>query len=329
MVRNTPVDDRGALDARKRSRRARWRCSARSTATACGWSACPASASNCAAARTSRRPATSDRSSIVAESGVAAGVRRIEALTGTGAVALSAGAARGAARGSSTRCTSHREQAVEAIERLQSDAKKLAREVSQLKTKLAMGGGGATAGRRHGRRRRRQAGAPEGRRPRQGCAARARRFAESADPERRRRHRVGERRQGADGRRGDARSDIARQGGRDREGARADRRRRRRRAAGLRGSRRQAPGEDRRDARRCPGRDPVVCWAESRAWTTGSDPVCEILSKSAESANVHAAAPNIASDSSSPAFDRPIRRSEWCFLPRPGSRLAIVSDRPR
>ena len=80
-------DDRGAIDRGSDRRRARWRCSARSTATRCASSACPASAWSCAAARTSARPATSACSSIVAESGVAAGVRRIEALTGLGAVA--------------------------------------------------------------------------------------------------------------------------------------------------------------------------------------------------------------------------------------------------
>ena len=44
---------------RKRSRPARWRCSARNTATRCASSACPASAWSCAAARTSAPPATS------------------------------------------------------------------------------------------------------------------------------------------------------------------------------------------------------------------------------------------------------------------------------
>jgi len=77
---------------------------------------------------------------IVAESGVAAGVRRIEALTGAGAVAwaqqqrASLGAVLEALHAPA-------EQAVEAIEKLQGETKRLAREATQLKTKLAMGGG--------------------------------------------------------------------------------------------------------------------------------------------------------------------------------------------
>ena len=82
---------------------------------------------------------------IVAESGVAAGVRRIEAITGLGAVT----------HVQEQRAALHRildalhasaESAVDTIERLQSDAKRAAREISQLKTKLAMGGGAAGGG---------------------------------------------------------------------------------------------------------------------------------------------------------------------------------------
>ena len=77
---------------------------------------------------------------IVAESGVAAGVRRIEALTGMGAVAwvqeqrASLGGIIGALHVASG-------QAVDAIEKMHAETKRLTREVSQLKTKLAMGGG--------------------------------------------------------------------------------------------------------------------------------------------------------------------------------------------
>jgi alanyl-tRNA synthetase len=80
---------------------------------------------------------------IVQEGGVAAGVRRIEALTGLVAVAyhqerrreldaiLSALNAPGA-------------QAVEAIDRLHAEGKRLARENAQVKLKLALGTGGPT-----------------------------------------------------------------------------------------------------------------------------------------------------------------------------------------
>jgi alanyl-tRNA synthetase len=79
---------------------------------------------------------------IVQEVGIAAGVRRIEALTGAGAVD----------RYQQRRAVLDRmletlnvpeDQAVEAIERAQSELKKLSREVTQLKTKAALGGVGA------------------------------------------------------------------------------------------------------------------------------------------------------------------------------------------
>jgi len=81
---------------------------------------------------------------IVAEGGVAAGVRRIEALTGMGAIEWAQG----------LRATLHRvvdalkvneDQAVEAIERLNAETKRLAKEATQLKTRLAVSGSGATA----------------------------------------------------------------------------------------------------------------------------------------------------------------------------------------
>jgi alanyl-tRNA synthetase len=82
---------------------------------------------------------------VVGEGGVAAGVRRIEAVTGAGAIAWA----------QHQRATLHRvlealhvtdAQAVEAIEKLQSENKRFAREVTQLKTRVAMGGSGTEDG---------------------------------------------------------------------------------------------------------------------------------------------------------------------------------------
>jgi len=82
---------------------------------------------------------------VVSEGGVAAGVRRIEALTGMGAVSWVQ-----QLRAVSARMVEalhvNQDQAVDAIEKLHAESKRLNREVSQLKTKLAMGGGGGEAG---------------------------------------------------------------------------------------------------------------------------------------------------------------------------------------
>jgi alanyl-tRNA synthetase len=77
---------------------------------------------------------------VVAESGVAAGVRRIDALTGLGAVRW-VQERRQLLRQMVAALHVNEDQAAVAIERMQSDTKRLSREVSQLKTKLAMGGG--------------------------------------------------------------------------------------------------------------------------------------------------------------------------------------------
>src|SRR3954462_3975966 len=98
---------------------------------------------------------------IVGEGGVAAGVRRSEAFTGAGAVTW---AQQQPASLAAIVETLHApaDQAVDAIEKLQGEAKRLARELSQAKTKLAMGGGASArparetgdggGGRRVGRR---------------------------------------------------------------------------------------------------------------------------------------------------------------------------------
>ena len=79
---------------------------------------------------------------IVEESGVAAGVRRIEALGGLGAIAWMQ-EQRGALQAVLGALNATPAQAVESVQRLQADAKRLGREVEQLKMKLALGGGGS------------------------------------------------------------------------------------------------------------------------------------------------------------------------------------------
>ena len=81
---------------------------------------------------------------IVSEGGVSAGVRRIEALTGAGAVQHIQAQAAALDRTLSA-VGAPADQAAEAIARLQADAKRLARENEQLKMKLALGGGGGDA----------------------------------------------------------------------------------------------------------------------------------------------------------------------------------------
>src|SRR5262249_25033697 len=83
---------------------------------------------------------------IVAESGVAAGVRRIEAVTGAAAVAW-AQRQRSALAGITAALHVSEAQAVDAIERLQSESKRLAREAIQLKTRLALGESACTEAR--------------------------------------------------------------------------------------------------------------------------------------------------------------------------------------
>jgi alanyl-tRNA synthetase len=81
---------------------------------------------------------------IVAESGVAAGTRRIEALSGLGALRWSQ-QQRAALNRVVDTLQVNPEQAVDAIEKLQGDTKRLGREVTQLKTRVAMGGAPSAA----------------------------------------------------------------------------------------------------------------------------------------------------------------------------------------
>jgi alanyl-tRNA synthetase len=81
---------------------------------------------------------------ITEESGIAAGVRRVEAFTGSGAVAYIQRhrAALDTVVGALGTTSA---QAADAVQRLQADVKRLSREVEQLKMKAAMGGGGGQA----------------------------------------------------------------------------------------------------------------------------------------------------------------------------------------
>ena len=79
------------------------------------------------------------------ESGVAAGVRRVEALTGAGAVQWIQ-QQRGALNRVLDALNAPASQAPEMIQRLQAEAKRLAREVDRLKMKAALGGGSSAPG---------------------------------------------------------------------------------------------------------------------------------------------------------------------------------------
>ena len=82
---------------------------------------------------------------ITSEEGVAAGVRRIEALTGAGAVAH-VQQQRAALEHALSALSTTADQAPEAIRRMQAEVKRLSRENEQLKLKVAMGGGTAGTG---------------------------------------------------------------------------------------------------------------------------------------------------------------------------------------
>jgi alanyl-tRNA synthetase len=81
---------------------------------------------------------------ITEESGVAAGVRRIEALTGSGAVAHLQ-QQRETLEGVISALSTTPAHAVEQVGRLQAETKRLAREVDSLKMKVALGGGGGAS----------------------------------------------------------------------------------------------------------------------------------------------------------------------------------------
>jgi alanyl-tRNA synthetase len=82
---------------------------------------------------------------ITDESGVAAGVRRIEAQTGAGAL-RDHQARRAALRTLLATLNANEDQAGDAITKLQADSRRLAREVQELKVRAALGGSSASEG---------------------------------------------------------------------------------------------------------------------------------------------------------------------------------------
>jgi alanyl-tRNA synthetase len=82
---------------------------------------------------------------IVQEGGIAAGVRRIEAVTGPGAL-RHIQAQHAALAAVLSRLNVGPAQAADAVDRLQADAKRLGREIGQLKMKAAAGDGASAAG---------------------------------------------------------------------------------------------------------------------------------------------------------------------------------------
>jgi alanyl-tRNA synthetase len=81
---------------------------------------------------------------ITMEGGVAAGVRRVEALTGNGALAWLQEQRQSLARLAAALSTTPA-QAADTVQRLLADSKRLAREVDQLKMKVALGGASTSA----------------------------------------------------------------------------------------------------------------------------------------------------------------------------------------
>ncbi len=191
---------------------------------------------------------------IVAEGGVAAGVRRIEALTGMGAVAWAQQQRETLQRVlEALHVTDAR--AVEAIEQLQAEVKRLTRELSDVRMKAAMGGGGSAEAADTVEVAGVQAHPPQGRRSRQGRPAGCRRLPQGKDQERHCGARRRQQRQGPDRRCRHPRPDGPDKGRPNRQGARTDRRRSRRWTSRVRRSRRQRSSECRRNAqgfRGCP-----------------------------------------------------------------------------
>ena len=167
-VDRQPPGARDRDDPRRgRARSARWRCSARSTATGCGWSRSRTCRASCAAARTWPRPARSGSST----SSTRARARRTCAASRRSPARSSAELfrerTRAAATSSPTLLRVPEDEVVRAVERLSERVKELEREAGDAPDRgLA---DAARGGRRRDRRRARGRGAGRARRTRRRC----------------------------------------------------------------------------------------------------------------------------------------------------------------
>ena len=172
------------------SSRARWRCSARSTATRCASSRSATGRASSAAARTPAAPASSASIKLLGESSIGSGVRRVEALVGADAYRFLAREHVLVAQlteALKARPEELPERVSDLVERLRAAEK----EIEQVRVAAAAGGGRPARGRRPrtssgvsvvghradgaGRRRRAHAGARRARPAAAGAARRGRR----------------------------------------------------------------------------------------------------------------------------------------------------------
>ena len=144
----TPPSRPMSCPSTRQSPPAPWHCSAKNTASRCAWFTYPDSAASYAAERSVFRTGDTGGEKIVSESSIAAGVRRIEAVTGEGALRQYQESTDALKRIAGIVKASEPEL-VEHVERLLATGRALERQVEQLKSKLAQSASGALESQAH------------------------------------------------------------------------------------------------------------------------------------------------------------------------------------